>query len=103
LPDHFYSNNWTAFHERFERDIHFVLASDGFYGSFQDTQELWAWLQANQSVLEDELNRLAVLQELHKRLADTSGDDDISFVWIRPNPSFHHNDADILRRPDHAR
>jgi hypothetical protein len=87
LPDHFPGGRWTAFHERFERDVHFVLASDGFYGCFRHSRELWAWLEDHQEVLQEESGRLKAMQDLHRRLADTSGDDDISFVWVRPNPS----------------
>ena len=84
LPDHYFTGNWRTFQERFGCDSHFVLASDGFYGSFSHPGELWQWLSDNRSSLQDQSAQQQVLGALHSRLHAKCGDDDISFVWIRP-------------------
>jgi serine/threonine protein phosphatase PrpC len=84
LPDSFLAGHWYETEERFEPDSEFVLASDGFYSAFADTAELWAWLTANQTELASEPVRQSLLEALHAQLHAKSGDDDMSFIWIRP-------------------
>lgn len=85
LPDSFLAGQWYEAEERFEPDTEFVLASDGFYSAFTDTAELWAWLTANEAELASEVDRQPLLDALHAQLHSKSGDDDMSFVWIRPH------------------
>jgi len=85
LPDHFYSRRWVHLQDRFPSKAHFVLASDGFYGSFDDPGGLWEWLQANEADLRNSRRQDKVLHDLHKRLNTRKGDDDISFVWVCPH------------------
>lgn len=47
LPDHFYCGCYDLFQDQFPDQTQFILCSDGFYGSFTDWQQLWAWLQEN--------------------------------------------------------
>ncbi len=87
FPDHFENGRWTLFTERFEPDVHFVLASDGFYSSFHNSREMWAWLQAHQDALSDDARRAQALDDVHRRLAAGAGDDDVSLIWVRPVPT----------------
>lgn len=82
LPDHYFTGNWTQFHERVPADGSIVLASDGFYTCFATPVEMWQWLKDNQTALRNDPAREAALQDLHHRLHRASGDDDISFVWV---------------------
>ena len=82
LPDHFYTGGWRQFQERFPADASFVLASDGFYSGFSEPAALWTWLQEHEAGLRSPAEREQLLAELHRRLEEKSGDDDISFVWI---------------------
>ena len=83
LPDHFLSGRWSYAQDRFPAEAQFVLASDGFYGAFDDAAELWAWLHTNRSALDDPSTRDRAMQGLHARLDAKSGDYDISFVWVK--------------------
>jgi len=65
-------------------DTNYVLASDGFYTCFPDPSSLWAWLCENETALADPEHQSALLQELHDQLNAKCGDDDISFIWVRP-------------------
>ena len=86
LPDHFYTGGWSKVEERFPLDASFVLATDGFYGCFENPDGLLKWLIDNQSAIRSRrFEKLA--GQLHKRLAGTRGDDDISFVWVYPRTS----------------
>ena len=82
LPDHFYTGGWTHSVDRFPPDTHFVLASDGLTGCFEDPSQLWAWLQTHRPELHDPQLREKVMGELHRQRHDRCGDDDISFVWV---------------------
>lgn len=84
LPDHYFTDRWIHRQDRFPPDTGFVLASDGFYESFADPQELWAWLSTNKAHLHEEDQRRELMQQLHVRLHDKRGDDDMSFVWVFP-------------------
>ena len=90
LPDHFLSGQWSYVEERFPTDSQFVLATDGFYSAFPDSKALWCWLQDHGHELEDEESRERILLELHQQLHAKSGDDDISFVWVRPRQDEAH-------------
>ncbi|MEN6335160.1 MAG: hypothetical protein ABFE01_12945, partial [Phycisphaerales bacterium] len=87
FPDHFYSGHYDYVQDRFPPRTHFVLGSDGFYNAFATTSELWVWLQENNGALADAHERESRLAELHRRLHETTGDDDLSFVWVRPPSS----------------
>jgi hypothetical protein len=84
LPDHFYCGCFDLFEDRFPLHTHFLLCSDGFYGAFSHWEEAWTWLQDNLAALHHKEARVSVLEQLHARLYDKSGDDDISFVWVYP-------------------
>lgn len=87
LPDHFYTGGWCYFSERFPMNAQFVLGTDGFYTCFSHAEGLWAWLNEHRSTLMDPEARDALLEELHQRLRQDRGDDDISFVWFLPDPT----------------
>jgi serine/threonine protein phosphatase PrpC len=87
LPDHFYCGNFDCFKDRFPAGTNFILCSDGFYGSFSDWQQLWAWLQENAKGLVEDNKRKAILEQLHVTLNAKGGDDDISFIWVQPRQS----------------
>lgn len=86
LPDHRGEKFWTYFQETFPADAHFVVASDGFTNCFSSSREAWLWLKQNELALQSPEKRPSVLQDLHAHLQNARGDDDISFVWIRPEP-----------------
>ena len=89
LPDSFFAGRWVHFQECFPGDAEFVLASDGFYGAFDNPLELRAWLLANEAGLINAERRQLLMQDLHTHLYAKSGDDDMSFVWVRskrPHP-----------------
>jgi hypothetical protein len=87
LPDHFYSGHYDCYEDRFPGGTHFVLCSDGFYSAFATASEMWAWLQENKDVLAKVQEREPKLTELHHRLHEKGGDDDMSFVWMSPASS----------------
>ena len=86
MPDHFYSGDWQNFQERFPPDAQFVLASDGFYSCFSTPRELWLWLNSNRSELCQHGDKSPAVSGLHHRLQASSGDDDVSFVWVEACP-----------------
>jgi serine/threonine protein phosphatase PrpC len=88
LPDHFYTGQWTYFRDRFPLDAHFVLASDGFFNCFKDSACLWSWLINHRQCLQDDQERINIMEELHKHLHREHSDDDISFVWVYPQETF---------------
>jgi hypothetical protein len=83
LPDHFYAGVWDCFEELLPLDSDFIVCSDGFYTCFPYPEDIWNWLAANRAGLHDEAERDGLLASLHRRLHGRSGDDDISFVWVR--------------------
>ena len=90
LPDHFYTGDWSYFQERFPKDAQFVLASDGFYSCFSNPPEIWTWLNENTTKLRNKHERGPLLKDLHRKLHNHQGDDDISFVWIQTHlPAGH--------------
>lgn len=85
IPDHIHSQQWVHQQDRFPSDTHYVLASDGFYGSFDSATDLWAWLVENEAQFRNANEKLQVMNELHTKLHSKSGDDDISFIWVYPS------------------
>ncbi|MCY2954838.1 MAG: hypothetical protein NTU53_23145 [Planctomycetota bacterium] len=83
VPDHIGTSQCRCLRERFPADTQFVLASDGFYSAFTTPQELWNWFQEHGSELGDHERPHAQLNDLHQRLQDRQGDDDMSFIWVR--------------------
>lgn len=86
LPDHVYGGHFESAEDRFPADTQFVLSSDGFYGAFATASELWVWLQANKDALQTGREQSSLFNELHERLRERSGDDDMSLVWMYPDP-----------------
>ena len=84
LPDHFYRGRYDSYQDSFPIGTEFVLCSDGFYSTFADWHELWAWLTENANRLSREEERKDIVRDLHAQLHNKNGDDDISFVWVRP-------------------
>jgi len=85
LPDHFYSKAFDSFQDTFPCGTQFILASDGFYGAFSNWAAMWQWLKRNKQGLKSQGTQQAILSRLHHQLHAKSGDDDISFIWIRPD------------------
>ncbi len=68
-------------------ETEFLLASDGFYMAFDNIRNVWKWLHSNLNILGNKpprLEQVSLMQELHQKLRRTVGDDDISFVFVRP-------------------
>jgi len=84
LPDHFYTGAYESYRDSFPRHTHFLLCSDGFYGAFSNWSELCQWLKENAAALDRKGVREVILKQLHERLNARKGDDDISFIWVRP-------------------
>jgi len=84
LPDHFYGGHFEHLEDQFPADTQFVLCSDGFYSAFATTSELWTWLRRSKSALEAGQEQASPFTELHERLRERSGDDDMSLVWTSP-------------------
>ncbi|MHB1956190.1 MAG: protein phosphatase 2C domain-containing protein, partial [Sulfobacillus sp.] len=64
---------------------HIVLATDGFYNSFETAEAMLNWLRMHEVVLRDRLaseNAQKIMEDLHGVLHAKRGDDDISFAWI---------------------
>jgi serine/threonine protein phosphatase PrpC len=93
LPDHYYTGQWGYFEERFSLNTHFLLCSDGFYHAFSNTADMWEWLNRNERNLTISLKKKFLLNELHYKLDKKSGDDDISFIWIRPKSKRKNSNA----------
>ena len=84
LPDHFYTGAYECYRDSVPRHAHFLLCSDGFYGAFSGWPELYEWLRENAAALNSTGVREVILEQLHERLNARKGDDDISFIWVRP-------------------
>jgi len=82
LPDHYYTDEWEHSEERFPKDTSFLLCTDGFYRSFSNSTEMWEWFVENENALKKKEPQIRLLKELHKKLNDKTGDDDISFIWL---------------------
>lgn len=67
-------------------DAQLLLCSDGFYDCFSNFEEIHGWLNQHHEQLKDSQTRDECLYELHNRLNQSKGDDDISFIWLYPKP-----------------
>lgn len=90
LPDHFYTGNWTYFQDRFPLDTNFVLATDGFYNCFNNSEDMWLWLNKHRENLKSTRRQELLMKMLHHNLHKKHGDDDISFVWVYPKQMDKH-------------
>lgn len=86
LPDHFYTGKWSCFEDRFPINTSFIICSDGFYRAFKNINGLFKWLKKNEEKLKTKIQKSQILSGLHHQLDQTSGDDDISFIWVKPKP-----------------
>jgi len=93
LPDHYYTGQWDYFEERFALDTHFLLCSDGFYHAFSNTAGMWEWLNSNEKNLTIRQKKKFLLNELHHKLDKKCGDDDVSFIWVRPKSKRKNSNA----------
>ncbi len=84
LPDHFYAGAFDCFTDTFPEQTQFLLCSDGFYGAFSEWGQIHRWLDDNVNALDQKDQRQMLLEELHAQLRATKGDDDISFIWLKP-------------------
>lgn len=84
LPDHYAAGRWEHWKENFPAATHFLLASDGFYSAFENPHQMGRWLLDHSADLGMNAQKTPLLDELHAQLHGSVGDDDISFVWIRP-------------------
>ncbi|MFC1764992.1 protein phosphatase 2C domain-containing protein [Planctomycetota bacterium] len=85
LPDHYYCGAFECYQDTFPLQTQYLLCSDGLYNAFVRWSDLYQWLTDHSIALQNADTRQEPLQQLHDRLQSTKGDDDISFVWIRPN------------------
>jgi serine/threonine protein phosphatase PrpC len=67
-----------------ENDTHILICSDGFYDAFTNFKEIHDWLKLCETDLEDPVRQEQHLRRLHTGLNQRKGDDDISFIWLRP-------------------
>lgn len=84
LPDHFYSGGWETFDDKFPRETSFLLCSDGFYRAFEEPAEIWDWLKRNEERLASRQEKKELLKDIHQRLQQKTGDDDVSLIWLSP-------------------
>lgn len=68
----------------YPEDVHVLLCSDGLYDGFANFKEVSEWLQEHRPELKEFGGDAKCLSDLHGRLAQTKGDDDISFIWLHP-------------------
>lgn len=64
--------------------VHLLLCSDGFYDGFLNFKEIRDWLNERLAESADPKARETRMAELHRKLERKKGDDDISFIWLRP-------------------
>ena len=98
LPDHFYGGFYDSYQDTLPAETQFVLCSDGFYSCFTGGHELWSWLAENADRLKHQEVKETVLSELHQHLYNQNGDDDISFVWVKPRTSEHSAENNYCAR-----
>lgn len=70
--------------KEYAQDTHLLLCSDGLYDAFTNFQEIHDWLNEHGAELDSAEARERHLSELHRHLNGKKGDDDISFIWLRP-------------------
>ena len=80
LPDSLRTRvpRWSTYY--FRPDVFVLLTSDGMIGAFDGPADMSAWLMEHSSTI----HSVASLSDLHARLRQRGGDDDISFVWVPP-------------------
>lgn len=86
LPDSYGGDEAHVLFEfrEYPRDTHLLLCSDGLYDGFANFREIYDWLNEHRPELGSVESRAECLSELHRRLNGRKGDDDISFIWLRP-------------------
>jgi len=84
LPDAYAANQYRIIHERFPQNTHFLLCSDGFYRAFSTPAQMWHWLTDHRRQLTVRALKKNLLDDLHRHLDQSCGDDDISFIWLLP-------------------
>jgi serine/threonine protein phosphatase PrpC len=87
LPDSFDESrsNVLLADQAYAPDVHVLLCSDGFYDAFKNFGEMFDWLRLHQAELSDaETDPELLLEQIHTRLKQTKGDDDVSFIWLSP-------------------
>jgi len=96
LPDSFDETRTNVLleNEQYGPDVQLLLCSDGFYDAFKNFGEIYEWLHAHQQELTmaHDVNG-PLLEELHTRLNQTKGDDDISFIWLLPRHNWSSDDV----------
>jgi serine/threonine protein phosphatase PrpC len=87
LPDCYdrETNNVLFDFKEYPEDVHLLLCSDGLYDGFTNFKEIRDWLHEHRAELMDSALAEKCLSELHNRLNQKKGDDDISFIWLHPN------------------
>ena len=84
FPDHIQEGDFDSFYDTYPLETNFILCSDGFSGCFGNWAQMFKWLRANRNNLMENDNTTEIMKSLHQGLANSGGDDDISFVWIYP-------------------
>lgn len=84
LPDHYDPAASLSFDQELACETHVILCSDGFYGAFSDAGALLQWLVSHVNDLDDPQHSEAAAEELHQRLDQGNGDDDLSVIWLWP-------------------
>jgi hypothetical protein len=100
LPDHFYCGHYDYIEDRFPCGTHFVACSDGFYSTIASASQMWAWLHENREVLASVQEREPKLRDLHQKLHEKGGDDDMSFVWMYPTSATTLVDAGVAEEQE---
>jgi len=96
LPDSFKltSDNVLFDFNEFDDDVQLLLCSDGLYDCFASFSEIHNWIDEHLPELQTAGSAAACLVELHERLTRRKGDDDITFVLLRP-PSAARNPVSV--------
>jgi serine/threonine protein phosphatase PrpC len=86
LPDSYDEAKGHVLVEALEvaKDVHLLLCSDGFYDGFKNFREVLDWLHEHRDELRDSASCDLCTRDLHQRLEQKNGDDDISFIWLLP-------------------
>ena len=90
LPDSYNEKKHVVEYKSFPYwDTEFILCSDGFYDNFETFHEIYQWLREAQNwFFNEEKEQIKnIFERLHRQLASTKGDDDISFIWYFPRRS----------------
>jgi len=71
-------------------DTSLVLATDGLIDAFDSAPDLYQWLTRHRAAWHNPSARSQLLSQLHRKLRDRGGDDDISFIWLHPDAEDDH-------------